>query len=190
LLLDASAGIAVGERAERAASILWDELGGDLAGASSNVRLWSLGAWAASRAEAGTVEGIVERMAENAKESGSPIDRTLSEAMLAQAAFSRGDTLGALASLASLSPEVIAATAEWHHAATLGFERLLEARLLLLTGRTEESFAVASSLDADALGYLLFLRPSLEIRIEAAEILGDALTASRLRDRLAATAAR
>ena len=72
----------------------------------------------------------------------------------------------------------------WNPWEALGGERLLLARLLLARGEARAALQVASNFDAPSpVTYLPYLPASLELRIEAAERVGDRKLTERLRRR-------
>jgi hypothetical protein len=75
----------------------------------------------------------------------------------------------------------------WLYFEPLAPDRLTLARLLLATGRPAEALAHASAFDhQQPVVFLAFLRPSLELRAQAAERLGNTTRAAAFRARLRA----
>lgn len=104
----------------------------------------------------------------------------------AHAALAGGETERAFALLDSLVPAVASSDLLRYDEALPGAaERLEYARLLAARGDYRRSIAVADILDSPwPAVHLLYLRPSLELRLEAAQALGDAGLADVYRRRL------
>jgi hypothetical protein len=70
---------------------------------------------------------------------------------------------------------------------SLGYERMVQARILMAQGRFAEALRVLAVFDtpgAAGLIFPVFLRESLELRLSAADELGDRRLAARLRERV------
>lgn len=114
-----------------------------------------------------------------------PRDRRLVRSVLAQLRVLEGDTALAIAILQSLEPRARRLELGWWPWESLGLERLLLASLLLVQGHHEEALRVVSLLDAtEPIGYPMYLASSLEVRAQAAAVLGRAREAERYRARL------
>jgi tetratricopeptide (TPR) repeat protein len=173
---------------------------------------WYVGTWAAHQGDTATVAAVVLHMEEIAAESEvrydslrreRPVeamraqalarrDRLLADAMGAHLALARGDTTDALRRFRVLRPNAPRSSPpgfdlSWDELEPLPLEQLRLAQLLLAKGHARETLEVAGAFDApDVLIYVLYLRESLEIRIRAANVLGDGSLAASLRARLAA----
>jgi hypothetical protein len=195
-VIDAIAG---GETRQEAIDFL-TRLGSDLE-ARSPQTLWLMGEWAAFNEDLETLEKIVpllEHAARNqeriARESGDVSDnlarrrRLFADAMAAHRAALRGEREEALAILSDLRPTATRPNIAWSLWESLGFERLLEARLLLDEGRYEEAMAVATELDHPApVVYRALSNRSLELRARVADAQGDPSLAARYRAKLPET---
>ena len=101
-------------------------------------------------------------------------DRVPGRVMAARLALLRSDSAAAVDSLASIRPAGPLPNLVWRYWDGLAPERLLLARLLLARGRAAEAVRVAQSFDGSRAAVdVAFLRPSLELRREAAERLGN-----------------
>jgi hypothetical protein len=159
-----------------------------------------MGEWASFNgdlATLGEVVGLLEDAAQAqeriAAEAGDPSDnlarrrRLFADAMKAHWAALRGNRQEALTILRDLRPNATRPNIAWSLWESLGFERLLEAELLLADGRPEEAMAIAAELDHVApVIYRALKNPSLELRARAAEALGDTRTAEQYRSRVPA----
>ena len=162
--------------------------GADMAGCTSNERCWILGVYHASlghRVQAATVARVLK--------SRVATDTTGQAVLYAAAAHGHAllaahDSAGAREAFRALlkHPFAPGELLTWTPVGGFGLERLLLAALLLAHGEAAEARTVAASLDAAAPSiFPLFLRPSLELRVRAAQALGDAQDVTRLRARLA-----
>ena len=151
----------------------------------SNVDLWFLGSWEAHRGRVLTAAEIADSISGRNALGGSRRDSLLASSLSARVALARGDTASALEQLRGLVPTADDGTAlAWNPWEALGGERLLLARLLLARGEARGALQVASNFDAPSpVTYLPYLPASLELRIEAAERLGDRKLAERLNRR-------
>jgi Tfp pilus assembly protein PilF len=147
--------------------------------------LWHLGSWAARQGAARELEEMTRAMRAKADSSRSRRDVLVTRILNARLVLAKGDTDQAIAQLAALKPTAVRRDVAWQPWAALGVERLLLAELLVARGRYENALRVASQLDAtEPVTYLLYLRPSLELRLRAARALGDTKLASRYEARL------
>jgi serine/threonine-protein kinase len=151
----------------------------------SSVDLWFLGSWEAHRGRGATAAEIADSIAARNARAGNRRDSLLVSSLNARVTLARGDTTGALEQLRALVPTADDGTAlVWNPWEALGGERLLLARLLLARGEARAALQMASNFDAPSpVTYLPYLPASLELRIEAAERLGDRKLAERLRSR-------
>jgi DNA-binding SARP family transcriptional activator len=189
LLVEGAMGVDLGQAPAEMAGSLRERLGPNFASAHpSNFELWRLAIHEAHRGNAEALEEIAAAMEANAVAAAVPLAEQLAQAVRGHQALALGDTVGALGRLSGLRSWGSRTHIAWSYADPLPFERVVEARLRLAGGATEdlsEAFALASTLDGDPLGYTLYLAESLAIRIEAAEGLGLTAQARQLRQRLA-----
>jgi tRNA A-37 threonylcarbamoyl transferase component Bud32 len=111
----------------------------------------------------------------------------LANSLEAHVAAAEGDTTGAILLFQAL---VASGPRSWlgYPWESLGLERLQQARLLLAVGDYEEAYQVATTFDSPGavnVIYPMFLRQSLEIRLEAMQALGREKVVNELEDRLA-----
>jgi hypothetical protein len=107
--------------------------------------------------------------------------------MAAHLALTRADTARALEDFRDLIADASASpdNLEWDDLESLPVERLRLAQLLHATGRHEEALKEADAFDSPSPVYfVLYLAASLELRIEAAQALGDSSRAKGYRSRL------
>jgi hypothetical protein len=106
--------------------------------------------------------------------NGTRLDTLMIGVVDAYQSLARGDTATALRAFAALSPRAPTSVLQGSLWESLAAERLTYARLLLATGSAAAAHRVASVFDQPGL-YIntLFLRPSLELRSQAARALGD-----------------
>lgn len=182
-LMDAVAGADVGAAAELVADSL-RQIRDDL----SSIRLWLLGAYDIHSGQLDEAREIVERVRVKRDESTSTSDSLKVRSITAQLALAEGDTARALEQLRGLVPSAPRGSRHYPWE-SLAIERLQLARVHLAQQRFEEAYRVASVFDAPggtSPFYAAFLRPSLEIRLEAARGMGDVgqteTTESRLRE--------
>ena len=181
LLLDGSAGAAVQDLAAKIAQ----ERGEDYR-AMSPFRLWLLGSWETHQQRGDKVRAIAGALAKKADSSRTRRDSLLAHAIEARAAAVSGDTTLAIRRLRALTPTAPLDELFWDPAEGLGGERLLLAQLLLARGDYRGAVRTASQLDGSGpLVYLLYLRPSLQLRARAADAMGDTGGAAQYRERLA-----
>jgi hypothetical protein len=184
LLLDASAGAAVQERAAEIA----DRLGRDYPTLSS-YRLWLLGCWEAWRGRRDRTRDIGRALARHAESSHSRDDSLFAASIAARVALGNGDTTAAIRALRQLVPSAARPKLMWFPWEALGGERLLLAELLLARGDVGGARQAAGQLaGSHPLVYLIYLRPSLVLQARAAEMEGDTVRAAQYRERLAALA--
>jgi serine/threonine-protein kinase len=188
LLHDAVAGAPVEDHANRVA----EHYGTDYSRIGSR-RLSLLGEWEAHHGRANRVRAIAGAFAakrdsvqRQAHGEDRRIDSLLARVMAAHVTLTSGDTSGAISQLRALRPTAAYDGLEWQPWESLGYERLTLARLLLARGEAREAIHVAAQLDhPQPVIYLLYLRPSIELRLRAAQMIGDARLATQMRERLA-----
>ncbi|HYW50704.1 MAG TPA: serine/threonine-protein kinase [Gemmatimonadaceae bacterium] len=150
-------------------------------------RLWLLGVL---EARTGRVEVAAAVAAELHRRDSTPATRYEHGLALSLDAFvrlARGDSVGAEHGFRELmAGPSLREILPWDEAEPRGGERLTLVQLLLARRQYDEAIAVADVFDAPKLAHGLYLRPSLELREQAAQRRGNAALASRYRDRLAA----
>jgi hypothetical protein len=113
----------------------------------------------------------------------------MAQGLSAHETLARSDTTTALQMLQELTPNPPNHTYLLYPYESLGFERLVQARLLFAQGMFEDVLKVASLFDtpgAASVTFPIFLPASLQLRLEAAERLGDWATVEEMRERLVA----
>ncbi len=179
-LMDATLGLGF----DREAAVASDSVGRQYATLDPRY-LWDLGGWAARRGAVSELEDIARAM--RTKADSSPSRRTvlLTRLIEARLVLAKGDTDRAIAQLSALRPNGARREIAWEASEVLGVERLLLAQLLLARHKYSDALRVASQLDAtEPVPYLLYLRPSLELRLRAARGLGDSKLAGGYEERL------
>jgi hypothetical protein len=136
--------------------------------------LWLLALWSARSADTIRLSRVRARLETLLAANGSRLDKLMTGVVDAYQSLARGDTATALRAFAALSPSAPTTVLQGSLWESLAAERLTYARLLLATGAPAAAHRVASVFDQPGL-YVnaLFLRPSLEVRAQAARALGD-----------------
>jgi tetratricopeptide (TPR) repeat protein len=179
-ILGAAAGIDPGTRADAFVAQL------DSAIASRPApSLWLLTLWSARTADTTRLAKVRARLETLKSVNRMHLDTLVADVVDAYLALARRDTTAALKAFGALAPRAPRSVLDnslWEPLAT---ERLVYARLLLATGSPATAHRVASMFDQPGF-YLntLFLRPSLEIRVEAARVLGRESLRRAAEDRL------
>jgi len=154
-------------------------------------RAWWFGEWSSAHEDIERLERVTRRLQVLAAGLGTPADAVPARVMAARLLLARGDTVGAIDSLSMLRPVGPLDDLLYGYWAPLAAERLLLARLLLARGRAQEALDVGRSFDRErAVIDLAYLRPSLEVRRQAAARLGDRELERELERRLAALSVR
>ena len=175
---------AIGAGFEREASAASDSIGTRYATMNPPV-LWHLAGWAARRQAVPELRGIVRALRAKADSSGARRDALIARLVEPRLTLATGDTAGAIAQLRALKPSGARRDIAWRPWEGLGAERLLLAELHAARGEYQEAIRVASMLDAtEPVPYLLYVRPSLELRLRAAKAAGDTELAARYSERL------
>jgi hypothetical protein len=178
--LDVMAGAKLHDQAVRAV-----EVRGRDYPAMSAAQLYVLAAWAAYQGDSDRLHTIGRELRRKADSSRSRSDSLLVRAVGARIPLLAGDTVEAVRLLQQLSPTAAREDIAWQLWESLGAERLLLAQILYARGRFDEAIRVANSLDApEPIAYLIYLRPSLELRIKAEKQLGRNAQATTLEQRL------
>jgi len=182
-VLAAAAGV---RGAEPQAESTMASLEAPLAGMRS-LRLWYFTIWDFFRGNTTRLDSVQARLAAIADSSGQPSDRLISDGAAARAALRQGDTAAAIRRLEGLRPVNEVGPLTWDYWESAPSDRLLLAQLLLATGDAAGAIRVASQFDSPrAQVHLLYLVPSLQVRVRAAEVLGRAAEQARYRSQLAA----
>jgi hypothetical protein len=168
-ILGAAAGIDPGSRADAFVNQLDAAIGTRPAPS-----LWLLALWSSRTGDTARLEKVRARLEVLKSKNGTRLDTLMAEVVAAYAALARGDTTRALYAFGRLAPRAPTSVVQGSLWESLAAERLVYARLLLATGSSAAAHRTASVFDQPVL-YVnpLFLRPSLEIRVEAARALGD-----------------
>lgn len=178
----------VSDRARAVARVDSARFGSDFRRSPFTSRLWLLGVWAARDGHLRSAEGAAMELSRRADSTGNPRDRRYVQSVLAHVALARADTVRAIDLLTSLVGFPLPADdAQWDESAVMADERLLLAGLHLARGDATRALGIADVFDSTQPAvFLMYLVPSLELRIRAAQALGDDRLAARYRARLAA----
>jgi len=135
---------------------------------------WILARWGVRSADTLKLARARARLEALKAAGGTRLDSLMGSVVNAYQVLARGDTTAALRAFGELSPTAARTVLQGSLWETLAAERLVYARLLLARGLPAAAHRVASVFDQSGF-YLnpLFLRPSLEIRAQAARMLGD-----------------
>ena len=175
---------AAGAPFAREASAVVDSLGRSYA-AMSPPDLWHVGSWLARTGDRDGIRAISVVARAKADSSRSRRDELIAQILGARATLADGDTAAAISELQRLRPNGARRDIAWRPWEGLGLERLLLAELLLARGESERAIDVASWLDAtEPVPYLLYQRPSLEVRLAAAKRLRNQRLEAHYRGRL------
>jgi hypothetical protein len=147
--------------------------------------LWLLALWNARNGDTLRLRQV-HAAAERRLLRGTRLDSLIERVSLAYLTLAQHDTVAAIRQFGALQP-----TADHRSLATLLWEslapeRLTYVRLLLAAGSPAEAHRIASTFDQPEIYiHQLFLRPSLELRLQAARALGDTVLEQQARARLA-----
>jgi tetratricopeptide (TPR) repeat protein len=157
----------------------------------SVARLWWFGEWSAAHGNLARLEAVAHRLRVLAEASGDIALHVPARVMAARLVLARGDSAAAIDSLRAIRPVAPLGPLIWGIWESLAPERLLLAQLLLARDGAEEAYRVAQSFDGQrAVVDVAYLRPSLEIRRQAAVRLGDRKGEEEFTRRLLALARR
>jgi tetratricopeptide (TPR) repeat protein len=137
--------------------------------------LWyaAIGAWALR--DTSTLISIQHEAVARADSSGTRLDRQVARLISPHVRLLRGDVAGAITELRELRPNARRSDITWQPWESLAHERLLLAELLLAQGHARAAIDLATLIDApEPAVHLYYLRPSLQLRVQAAERLGNA----------------
>jgi tRNA A-37 threonylcarbamoyl transferase component Bud32/tetratricopeptide (TPR) repeat protein len=147
--------------------------------------LWyaAIGAWALR--DARTLLLIQREAVARADSSRTRLDRQVASLISPHVRLLRGDSTGAIGELRELRPNARRNDITYQPWESLAHERLLLAELLLTRGDARKAIDLATLIDApEPVVHLYYLRPSLQLRVRAAERLGNARLARDYRMRL------
>jgi hypothetical protein len=180
-VLDAAAGVDVGDRASTFVAQLTDKL--DSRPAPS---LWLLAVWSSQVGDVDRLNVLDSLFRERLVRGASRLDSLVAAITAARASLARRDTAAAIKQFAALKPTANRGDVENSLWESLAAERLVYARLLLASGQPVEAHRVASVVDHPGITiHQLFLRPSLALRMQAATTLKDAALIQEAKDRMA-----
>ncbi len=165
--------------------------GDDYARCSTAERCWILALYGATHGRPDATIAIAAALAKRAATDTSRATALFAQATAAHATLAQGDTAKARAQLAALlsTPLPPSPQLAWDPGGALAAERLLYARLLLRHREAAAAQVVANGLDGPTpVSFLFYLRPSLALRAEIADAIGDTRGAAAFRRRLAALA--
>jgi len=176
---------AAGQGMDQQAAAVIAELAGNY-DKMSVARLWYHGIWLAHTGDRANLARVSTAISRRADSGGTQLDISTAKSIAARLALLEGDSAQAITLLESVIPAGDGSHIEWGVQEPFGQELLLLAQLLFARGRTEEALRVADRLDHPGpIIYLVYLRQSLELRIQAAEQLGKSQLADGYRARLA-----
>ena len=154
-------------------------------GAVRTGSLWYLGLIALRLHDTARLESIQRLVASRADSSGARIDKLVARQTSAMLLILKGDSAAATRELLTLKPTARRNDIAWQPWESLATERMLLAELLLARGEARASIEVATLIDApEPVANLYYLRPSLQLRARAAELLRDASLIKSYRARL------
>jgi serine/threonine-protein kinase len=162
--------------------------GPSYAGVKYTDTIWKLGIWTASSGPPEGAHAFSVILADRAARSGARVDSVLAQSMAAHAALAEGDTTQALTRLQALIARASPVDElTWNQAASLGFDRLVLAQLLIQRKEYAPAIRILDVLDSPVPAvFPLYRRASLTSRIQAAEALNRPDLVASLRARLAA----
>jgi hypothetical protein len=151
-------------------------------------RLWELGLFEAKRGNLEVAAGVAAELEARADRAELQRGRLLAASLRAHIALARADTGRALQLFDALVPALAPGDVlRYDEAEPFGAERLELARLLVARGEYRRAIDIANVFDsAWPVVYMLYLRPSLRLRMDAAAALGDSRLEAQFRVRLEA----
>ncbi len=151
------------------------------------LNLWLLGVWESHQSHRDEVRAITAALVAKADSTKSRRDSLLARVVSAYLPLVEHDTVEALSRFRALSPTAPRDAIYWLPWESLAPERMMLARLLRARGEWDEAERVAGWLDAPGAAlYLIYRRPSLELRASMAEEMGHPDRAAAYRGELAA----
>jgi len=150
------------------------------------IRLWELGVFEARVGSPQTASRVAQELRNRAAEGTVPRGEVLAASIEAHVALATGDTATAFEGFQALVPTVATGDViKYEEPMALALERLEYTRLLMARGQYERAIDVANVFDSPwPAVHLLYLRPSLTLRAEAAAALGDRKLEESFRSRL------
>jgi serine/threonine protein kinase/tetratricopeptide (TPR) repeat protein len=138
-----------------------------------SLSLWLTGLYEFDANNLQRVEAIGRALRHRADSSATALSVRLARSVEARRLTMRGDTVGAIAVLSSLSASGARSGIIWYLWESLAPDRMLLARLQFANGEVEAARRTATFIDAtEPMTNPFFLRESLELRARAAETLG------------------
>jgi tetratricopeptide (TPR) repeat protein/tRNA A-37 threonylcarbamoyl transferase component Bud32 len=155
-------------------------------GVMSATQLWAIGAWHATMGRSERVATVIATARERASEdSSTPSDSLLAEVLSAWMSLAQADTAVAIDRFEALAPVAPPGELAWRLWPSLGAERMMLAKLWFARGEYDKALRVAEYLDhPQPVIYMAYLPESLELRLQAAEALGEEGPAAAYRSRL------
>jgi tRNA A-37 threonylcarbamoyl transferase component Bud32/tetratricopeptide (TPR) repeat protein len=143
--------------------------------------------WAYAKKDVARLDSIANRLNFIADSTGRGTHRRAAESASGRLALIRGDTAAAIRHLSASRPAADPAFVTWDEWESSAGERVLLSRLLLATGDAAGAWRSAQTFDSPRSQIdLLFLAPSLDVRLQAARILGRGADRARIEARLRA----
>jgi hypothetical protein len=145
-----------------------------------------MGSWLAYQGDGSAAMRMSQTVLRRALGDKGRRDSLLAQSLAARATLALGDTAAAIRRLRALVPTSPShQDLTWGPWESLGGERLLLAQVLLARGKPADAYEVAQAFDSPVpIPYLMYLPASLELRIRAAQELGDYRQVDRLVSRL------
>ena len=179
LLLASAAGVSVHEKAD---SIAQEYLGRR---AKDPTTTWLVGEWAATQGDSVVVAKLLSSLRAVRDTFHRRADSVMVTALEIQLSLLRGDTAEALRLFSMLTPSGPPTDLEWYPWEAFAVERVKIAEVLADQGRWARAATVAEQFDSPAaVVYVMFIRRALEVRIRAAQAMGQRQLADSLQDRL------
>jgi len=185
-VLDAPYSAAFAERARETAAADAERYGADYRRLDFGNGLWELGVYELGRGNLDVVANIAAEFRLRAARGDPGHDAVLATSLEAFLALARGDSARALREFDALVPAFAPGDSlKYDEVMPLGAERLQLARLLAARGDYQRAIDVANVLDSNwPVIHTLYLAPSLRLRADAADALGETRLASTFRARL------
>jgi len=183
-VLDLLAGAPLQAKASEVERGLRERLGDGYAGASPNA-LWTLSLYHLHQGDARRVRMLADTALGRLGSPVPSLDSLVAEAIAAHAALAAGDSVTARRRFAGLQSRGSRLAVAYSAPVVLAPERLLLARLNLAAGQPRAAAAAASVLDhPQPASFPAFVAASLQLRADAARLLGHSALERTLRARL------
>jgi hypothetical protein len=184
-VLGTMAGAPWGSRAAGLDALITDAFGGDLNRIVGSQDLLILGYWYAFTGDTVRLKDALRAVEAKPEGTMARRNRMCAAALRAHLTLARGDTSGAIAGFRALRSVGPRTQFAWTYAEPLAVERLRLAELLAARGQWAEAFRAAEMLDHPyPVVFWEFVRPSLDLRLEAARQLGNRRMQDQVRNRL------